>query len=175
MKEVYRPKINPTLSTFDVILEGLAATALIVMFVYLFKAWPSLPDEVPTHFNAAGVPDDWGSKSSLLILPIVVLVMYAGLTILSRFPHTFNFPVKITETNATRQYALAKSLLSFVKLDVLAIFLYIQTFTIRTAQGEAAGLGVWFIVYSMGGTFVPIIIYFVLASRAKSSREIDGD
>jgi len=162
-----RPKINPPLSVFDIILEGLAAVAIIYMLAQLIITWPKLPEEVPTHFNASGQADDWGGKSAMLILPMVALVMYAGLTILSRFPHLFNFPVPLTENNTVRQYRLAKSLVSFVKLDVLAIFLYIQSFTIRTATGEATGLGVWFIAYTMGGTFIPIIIYFVLASRAK--------
>jgi hypothetical protein len=167
MKQTERPKINPSLSVFDIVLEGLAVVAIIYMLVQLIMTWPTLPEKVPSHFNASGKADDWGSKSSMLILPMVALVMYTGLTVLSRFPHIFNFPVPITENNAVRQYRLAKSLLSFVKLDVLAIFLYIQASTIRTATGEAAGLGIWFIAYTMGGTFIPIIIYFVLASRAK--------
>jgi uncharacterized membrane protein len=167
MKQSERPKINPPLFVFDIVLEGLAAVAIIYMLVQLIMTWPTLPEQVPTHFNSSGLTDDWGSKSSMLILPMVALVMYVGLTVLSRFPHIFNFPVPLTEHNAVRQYHLAKSLLSFIKLDVLAIFLYIQSFTIRTAMGEAAGLGIWFIGYTMGGTFIPIIIYFVLASRAK--------
>jgi len=167
MKHTERTKINPPLSTLDIVVEGLAAVGVIIMFAHLIMAWSSLPDMAPTHFGASGKPDDWGSKSTMLILPMVVLAMYAGLTILSRFPHIFNFPVTLTESNAVRQYKLAKSMLSFLKMSVIGVFLYIQVFTIRTAQGEAAGLGMMFLIFTLVGTFIPIVVYMILASRAK--------
>ena len=167
MKQSERPKTNPPLTTLDVVIEALAAVCLIIMFAQLIKVWSSLPDQVPTHFGANGKPDDWGSRSMMLILPMVVLVMYSGLTILSRFPHTFNFPVTITENNFEKQYKMAKTLLSFVKLSVIGIFLYIQVFTIRTAQGESAGLGVPFLIFTIVGTFIPIMVYMILALRTK--------
>ena len=167
MKQTERPKINPPLSAFDIVLEGLAAVAIIYMFVQLIMTWATLPEQVPSHFNASGKADDWGSKSSMLILPMVAVVMYTGLTVVSRFPHTFNFPATLTESNALKQYKLAKSLLSFLKLSVIGVFLYIQAFTIRTALGEAAGLGITFLVFTLLGTFIPIVVYMILAARAK--------
>ncbi|MDZ7607116.1 MAG: DUF1648 domain-containing protein [Cyclobacteriaceae bacterium] len=167
MKSFERPKTNPPLSTLDVVLEGLAAVGVFIMFAQLIRVWSSLPEEVPTHFGASGAPDDWGSKSTLLILPMVALVIYAGFTILSRFPYIFNFPVKVTETNYLTQYRLAKTLLSFVKVTVIGLFLFIQIFTIRIAFGEAAGLGVLFLLLTLAASFVPIVVYLVLASRAK--------
>ncbi len=38
-------------------------------------------------------------------------LLYAGLSVLSRFPHVFNCPRGITEANARRQYTLVRGLL----------------------------------------------------------------
>lgn len=34
-----------------------------------------LPDIVPTHFDIGGVADDWGSKYTLLMTPVIILAM----------------------------------------------------------------------------------------------------
>ena len=38
-------------------------------YAYLALIWNKLPDQVPTHFNLAGEPNDWSSKTSLLFIP----------------------------------------------------------------------------------------------------------
>ena len=47
--------------------------ALIVALVAALVCLPSLPDQIPTHWNAAGMIDGWGGKSTALILPAVGL------------------------------------------------------------------------------------------------------
>ncbi len=42
-----------------------------VMFAVTIAAWSSLPETVPTHWNAAGEVDGWGSRNSLFIMPAV--------------------------------------------------------------------------------------------------------
>ena len=38
---------------------------IIIPFIYLATVWKNLPEQVPTHFDLAGNPNDWSSKSSL--------------------------------------------------------------------------------------------------------------
>ena len=71
----------------------------------------SLPDTIPIHFNLKGTPDGYGKKLNLLITPLVSTVIYIGMTIINRYPHLFNYPVKINEKNAVEQYLLATALL----------------------------------------------------------------
>lgn len=54
-------KKNPAL---ELLIWAIAAAP----FVYLAVLWGQLPPEVPTHFNAAGEPDDYSSKSSLFLI-----------------------------------------------------------------------------------------------------------
>lgn len=137
------------------------------MVVQIIVEYPGLEGKIATHFNASGQPDAWGSKTSMLILPIVTIVLYAGLTILNRFPHLFNYPFEITEHNAEKQYQLAKSLIIILKAGITGIFAYIQFQTINVSSGQAGGLGAMFLVLVMAITFIPIIIYFLLANKYK--------
>lgn len=162
-----RPKINPPLRTIDLILEGLAGLCIAYVIFQLIVEFPGLEQKIPTHFNGAGEPDNWGNKHSLLILPIVNIAMYAGLTVMNRYPYIFNYPITITEQNVIRQYQLAKTLVSAIKFSVAAMFLYIQIQTINAANGSHMGLGKFFIVVVIVGSFVPMIIYFIAASKHK--------
>ena len=110
-----KPKINPPINSVVIIIEALAAICLIYMVTELIVEYPELGQKVPTHFGANGLPNDWGSRSSLLIFPIVAIVLYAGMTVLNRFPHLFNYPVTINEQNAVKQYQYAKTMLSTLK------------------------------------------------------------
>lgn len=39
--------------------------------------WNQLPEELPIHFNSAGVADNWGSKSFVVfLLPLFLLIMH---------------------------------------------------------------------------------------------------
>ena len=162
-----KPRINPPFRSVDVIIEALAAICLIYMIIQLIVVYPDLNQKVPTHFGSSGAPDAWGDKSSMLIIPIVSIVLYVGLTLLNQYPHLFNYPIPITEENANRQYQYAKSLLTTLKFTTCGLFLYIQLQTISVAKQIQSGLGTYFLVVLLIGSFIPIVIYFVISARNK--------
>lgn len=41
-------------------------------FAYAGYLYPSLNDRIPTHFNAAGEADAWGSKDNIFLLPTIL-------------------------------------------------------------------------------------------------------
>ncbi len=137
------------------------------MVAQLIVEYPNIENNVPTNFGGDGTPEAWGDKTSLLIVPAVSIFLYAGLTFLNKFPHIFNYPVPITEENASKQYQLAKSLISALKFTTTGLFLYIQLQTINVAKEVQDGLGTSFLVLIVIGSFLPIIIYFILASKSK--------
>jgi len=77
-------------------LEFMSIAVLLFLFVFLSSNWSSLPSRIPLHFNADGLAESWGSKNSLLILPVICTAMYALLTVVCFFPKTWNIPVKLT-------------------------------------------------------------------------------
>jgi uncharacterized membrane protein len=41
-------------------------------FVYAAYLYPELANKIPTHFNASGEPDAWGSRNSIFMMPIIM-------------------------------------------------------------------------------------------------------
>jgi len=55
------------------------------MFVWAAVKWPTLPDRIPVHWNAAGVVDGYAGKFvGLLLPPVVTLAVYLVLRYLPR-------------------------------------------------------------------------------------------
>ena len=62
------------------------------------------------------------------------------MTVLNFFPHTFNYLVEITEKNARAQYANARLMMNFMKVELVYLFAYLTWGTVQAALGNASGL-----------------------------------
>ncbi len=162
-----RPVLKIPLTRFEWLMEAVALLGLTGMLVLLAYHWPTLPDRLPHHFNAAGHPDAWGPKSLLLSLPAVPGVIYLALTILQRFPHVYNYVWPITPDNARAQYLLARQLLAVIKVIEVWTFSWILWCTIRTALGAASGLGPAFLPLSLMAIFGSLAAYLVRARQLR--------
>jgi len=162
-----RPIIKIALKRKDYILEAVALIAIIGLITIPFIYYQQLPDIIPNHFNAKGKPDSYGSKAVIWLYPTIGLLLYLGLTAVSRIPHRFNYPVKITEENAYYQYKNAVKLTRTIKLFCALIFLYLTHKTVTTALGDEAGLGAYFLPLFLGLIFTTLAVYVVNAVRNK--------
>src|SRR5690606_29548471 len=59
----------------------IAPLIIVVMFAVTLAAWGSVPETVPTHWNASGEVDGWGSRSTLFLLPVAAALLW-GLIVL---------------------------------------------------------------------------------------------
>ncbi|WP_027461002.1 DUF1648 domain-containing protein [Deinococcus murrayi] len=75
----------PALSGPERVLLGVAVGMPLLSLVGVLLALPSLPEQVPLHFNAAGEADRFGPKTELLTLPLLGLGLTALLWASSRF------------------------------------------------------------------------------------------
>jgi uncharacterized membrane protein len=166
-----RPRIKVKLTMFDWVSEIVAFAFLIVLIALPIIYYNDLPESIPSHFNAAGQPDDFSSKSSLWFLPITSVFMYLLMTVIEAFPHIYNFPVEITPENALTQYRIATRLIRILKTVIIVIFSFISFQTIKTATGGATGLGRAFFPVFLLLTFGIIIFYIIqsLNNRYKNS------
>jgi uncharacterized membrane protein len=154
-------------SRADIIIETLAALALALLVGLTIYYYPQLPDDIPAHFDFRGQPDRIGYKGTLLMMPSLGVLIFMGLTILGRYPHIYNYPCPITESNARRQYALARQLLAAVKLLSLIIFAYIAWGQIATAKSIESGLSPWILLSATASIFLVLGVYLVRALRAR--------
>ena len=161
--EEERPKITLILTPSDKLVEVLGWLILLALWGLTISHYSSLPDTIPTHFNGAGEADGFGSKASIIGLPVIETLLFFGLTVLNRYPHIFNYPTAITEDNALRLYTLATRMLRYLKLVLVLVFGGIEFMTIQNATGKEAGLGAWFLPLTLVLVFLPLI-YFVFKS-----------
>ena len=131
------------------------------------SSWPVLADRVPQHFGPSGRPDAWGSRNILWLFPAMALGIYVLMTILNRFPQTFNYPWPITEQNAEVQYLLARTLLVAVKAEIGGLMLFLEWKTIEVALGRSTGLGEMFLPFFLSVIALTMALYFVKAFRAR--------
>lgn len=161
--EIDRPKIKLIPTTADKLVDLLGWLILIALWAITIINYSSLPDTIPTHFNAAGEADGFGTKVSIIALPVIATLLFIGLTVLNRYPQSFNYPTTMTKDNALRQYTLATRMLRYLKLVLVLVFGGIEVMTIQNATGKGAGLGVWFLPLTLVLIFLPLI-YFVVKS-----------
>lgn len=160
-----RPAIRPEMSPIDWLLEAIALLGLMVFAGFVVYQFPKLPETLPSHFNGAGSPDEYSSRSSFWILPGVGIFIYILLSLIVLIPYQFNYMVRITPENALRQYTMATRLIRYLKSVIILLFLYISHATVQVAEGKSPGLGFWFLPVVLGAIFGSVIIYFIASSR----------
>ncbi len=134
-----RAHVKPEITRFDTVLEFVGWAVCILLWIFVGTNYSSLPDTVPTHFNGAIEPDGYGTRSSILVLSSIGSLLFIGMSILNRYPDKFNYPVKITEENAVRQYGNLTRMVRWLKTLVPAEFGSLAFYTIRISNGEADG------------------------------------
>jgi uncharacterized membrane protein len=160
-----RPVVRPEMVPLDWLLEALALLGILFFLGFVIYQYPRLPDSIPSHFNGAGKPDDYSGKSSMLFLAGIGIFIYILLSLIALVPHQFNYTIKITPANALKQYTVAIRLIRYLKVAIICLFFYIGYATVRVVGNEDSGLGLWFTPIALGGIFIPVIIYVIVAAR----------
>lgn len=160
-----RPEISFENSNTDLLLEGLAWLGFAAIWGITFLYQGKLPDPIPIHFDLSGQPDDWAGKWSFWLLPGIGSILFLLLSWVKTIPHRYNYAVNITPENARRQYALGRGLILWLRVELVALFAYIQLGIAKTAMGEWTGLGNVFLFVIGGLLLLSLIVYFYLSRR----------
>ncbi|HDH27220.1 MAG TPA: DUF1648 domain-containing protein [Actinobacteria bacterium] len=102
--------------------EYLQLGVIAAMFVWAAVKWPSLPDRIPVHWNAAGVVDGYAGKFvGLLLPPVVTFAVYLMLRYIPRIdPARANYPT-FAGTYLLVRTALVVSMAFSYMVAILAI------------------------------------------------------
>ena len=167
MTDPNRPKIKLKLSKIDLFLEitgYLAFGGFWILFLYLYNR---LPDVIAIHFGISGQADRYGSKVSIISLPIISTILFIGLTILNRYPHQFNYLNKITAENAQKHYKMATGFIRYLRLVIVLIFGCIFFASAQTAQGNKGDLNFWILPFSLLVIVAPTILFLIQSNKSK--------
>lgn len=156
-----RPKIKVEKTNLERLLEIGAFVAVVMMWIYLFLFWASIPERIATHFaTLGGQPDDWGSKDTLLAMPIICTLLYLLIAILAQFPQIYNYNgIKITGENAEYQYKNARTLMLWMAVEIVVLFIYIEWGFVQVALGNSKSFGLWFLPIFLVALFGTLAYY----------------
>jgi uncharacterized membrane protein len=146
-----RPRFKITFESFDIIIECISITLLLLMWLYVISEYSQMPEIVASHFNTKGEADEFGNKITIWLIPSIATALYLLLFIISRFPHLHNYMVNITEENAYKNYKFSARMLRIVNLFITSIMMYVAYLIIETAKG---------VQITLGNSLFPIIIGF---------------
>lgn len=159
----------PLHSVFDYI----ALICLLLLLGLVIGYYPELPAEIPTHFGPNGAADAWGAKTSIFILPVLGLIIYVLLGFLghrSRAARLDN-PWSTLHPRPGMEEEVRKltvDMLGALRAMVILAFTYINWGSIRTAFGDANGLGSLSILFILLVILGPTFYYtWLIVQRSK--------
>ena len=115
----------------------------VLMATYLFfmlLVWVDVPELIPVHFDISGMADRWGSRMELILVFLVAILLYAGLTWITRHPQHWNVPSAKDEDHEAHVYRTTKSMLIAIKVELLVTFFYISVSQVMVRDLHAAYL-----------------------------------
>ena len=138
------------------ILTGLSGFFLLGTTVFAVIRYGSL-DEIPTHFNGAGVADAFGHKSSLVMLIFLAWMLFGVLSAVAFLPpDVWNVPKR-----SPRTLAAAADMIAVMKLVTVLMFCWMILCSVL-----GRNLGRWFLPTTMVGMFAPLV-HLIIASVRK--------
>ena len=155
--DIKKVKVHRTLE--GTILE--MAFVLIALIVWGLIIWlvHQAPDIVPTHFDASGKPNAYGSPGGVTIPCIIITIVAIGCMVVAYFPRYINMPVKIRNI---RQVGLTITSVRVAGITLLVMALAIAyTMLGMTSPSPVPILAV------VGLLLLEIVIFTILIHRAK--------
>lgn len=138
--------------------ELLATVGLLFTILIVAVNYSSLPQRIPSHFDASGLINGWADKSLLWFLVGITCLVYLGMTMIPYAPKgSFSLPVN----PALREAAipLALDMVAWLKAELTWIFAAITWATVVVAQGRSKGITEWFTPMAGAVVFITTLYY----------------
>ena len=129
-----------------------------------------LAARIATHFNAAGQPDGWGTPGMLWLLPGIATIIYLLMSVVSRYPGAFNFPMRVQPGARQRLETIALNMISWLKVEVACLFAWIQHETLGFARRGQGTLSPLFLPLVLTAVFGTIALHITAMRRAIRSQ-----
>lgn len=156
----------PRLKPYQIALEAVCFLLLIGGIVFAAVKYPSLPAQIPNHFDAAGNVTDYSGRGSIWVLEGVNAAMYAMMTIFIFIPAVVENPNVTWKIRPGTKGVVAGetiSLLSETKLACLALFDYLLL-----AMAAGTKMTAWPVWTIMGIMTAGIILRLVRMKKLTS-------
>lgn len=165
-KEWFTESSNRT--RLESIYSLIALIAIAITVIYIAIKWSSVPDTIPTHFDALGRADDQGSKWLVLIFPAIAYVVVSLFNFFKKHPEWANYPSRVNESNANEFWKINREILSILTSSSIIFFSIAAFDFISSAIGSLSILnGTTLIVLFVILFVLPLIIQMLKLKKIK--------
>lgn len=141
------------MKSYKKMITVLGYLALLGMFAYIVMKWDSTPDQIPAHYNFAGEIDRYDSKTSILIVPVLTVFLFAMLTAIVHISSMWNMPYEVSENAKEKIQIAIQNMLLTIRCFITIMFTYM---TKCSMNGESLSAG--FTMIMMSGTALCVLI-----------------
>ncbi len=143
-------------------LDTVAVAALFALWAETLVSIPGLPDMVPTSFDAGGVPQAYGSRFELLLLPAIAAVMWGivWLTLRSKSMN-LNVPFTIPEDRWPLIQPVSQEMQRLLRVELLVGFAALQWAIIESAKADQLVPGFVPIIIATVGGAIALVSWFI--------------
>lgn len=154
----------------DSFLEIIGVVVILGCFLYLTLIYKSLPDSLPRHFGSDGVPDAYGGKGIIWVLPIVGLILYLIVGLISYAPDLINLPFK-PSPEKTEFYKMKYSrMLRILNVAMVCIFAFLTFQSAQIGFGNQPQLPQYFSLVAIT-LLLGIPLIFVIPDLIKARKQ----
>lgn len=150
----------------QIALEIIGILVITGMIIFVCVRFNQLPEKIPGHYNAMGEVNRWGNKREIFTVPIVSIILYAFITVITFFPQIWNVSVQITNENKEAVYRCVRSLIILTKIEMLGTFFYLTIFMGYSKQLPMTFLPVMLLI--IFGTIIFFIIRILKIGKEKT-------
>ena len=142
-------------------LAGLVFSAAVVADFY-----SRLPERIATHFNAEGVANGFGARSTLWVLVGIAVLLYLILSVVGSLQGVVRLKRPLAPEREKLVLAESMAMVGWIKLEVCWMFAYLCLAMVRNAMGMQVGLGRWFLPVILLAVFGTMAVYLGKIVRA---------
>ena len=105
------------------IMTIIGAVLLLGTTVFVLMNWAQMPEQIPLHYNFAGEVTGYGGKAAIIPVLVIAWVIFVLMTVLVKFPKTWNIPVTVTKENFERVYSITRAMMEVTKLEAVLLMM----------------------------------------------------
>ena len=145
----------------DYVFLGLAVLCFLFTLIFVIVKYPSLPDLLPSHFNARGEIDAWSGKAGAVSAPIVFgFLLLVILGPIQFFPQIWNNTQGVPAYKLPRVIRATRTMMSLMLLSTEAFMAYTMVCAVHLSPLHPVATPIFMVLM-----FVPIVIVLVETFR----------
>lgn len=137
----------------DIILEIIGIIAIIVSFVLPAYYYQDLPESLPRHFGSDGLPDAYGGKGFIWVLPVMGFFLFLIIGLISNIQGIINLPFKTSPEKMEFYQKKYGRMIRILNVAMVCFFALLTNITIQIGLGNNTQLPDYF-------NFIGLLVFF---------------